>query len=71
MKPLDRVLSVTAALFGIGAFLSALRLASNPKGAAARLGAACRHRLPDCWLPHGLARHLARTLALGRPHDGL
>lgn len=32
MKPLDHVLTVTAALFGIGAFLSALRLASNPLG---------------------------------------
>ncbi len=32
MKRLDRVLCVTAALFGIGAFIGALRLASNPMG---------------------------------------
>ncbi len=32
IKPLDRVLCVTAALWGIGAFLFALRLASNPMG---------------------------------------
>ncbi len=32
MKPFDRVLCLTAALFGIGAFLFALRLASNPTG---------------------------------------
>ncbi|HEX9411876.1 MAG TPA: hypothetical protein VF916_00080 [Ktedonobacterales bacterium] len=30
--PVDRVLSVTATLFGIGAFLFALRTASNPMG---------------------------------------
>ncbi len=32
MKPLDRVLCVTAALFGIGAFINALYAASNPMG---------------------------------------
>jgi hypothetical protein len=32
MKPLDRLLCVTAAIFGIGAFLFALRAASNPIG---------------------------------------
>jgi hypothetical protein len=32
MKPLDPVLCVTAALWGISAFLFALRLASNPMG---------------------------------------
>jgi hypothetical protein len=32
MKPLDRVLCITAALCGIGAFLFALRDASNPLG---------------------------------------
>jgi hypothetical protein len=32
MKPLDRLLCITAALWGIGAFLFVLRLASNPMG---------------------------------------
>ncbi len=31
-KPVDRVLYVTASLFGIGAFIGALRLASDPLG---------------------------------------
>jgi hypothetical protein len=37
-------------------------------GLAAFVGAALRHRLPHRRTHHGLARHLARTLALGRPH---
>ena len=32
MKPVDRALCLTAALFSLGAFLFALRLASNPMG---------------------------------------
>jgi len=32
VKPFDRMLCVTAALFGIGAFLFALHAASNPLG---------------------------------------
>jgi hypothetical protein len=31
MKPLDRVLCITAALFGIGAFLFALRGVGDPR----------------------------------------
>jgi hypothetical protein len=45
MKPLDRLLCITAALFGIGAFFFALRLASNPMetqpGWALSIGVIC------------------------------
>jgi hypothetical protein len=32
MKPIDRMLCITAALFGIGAFIFALHVDSNPMG---------------------------------------
>jgi hypothetical protein len=35
MKPLDRVLCITAALFGIGAFVFALRAVGDPLISAA------------------------------------
>jgi hypothetical protein len=64
MKRLDRVLCVAAALFGIGGFISALRLAGNPMGPQPAL--AFRSASPACsWPYHGLAHHLARMLALG------
>jgi hypothetical protein len=66
MKPLDCGLCVTAALWGIGAFLFALRGGRSPQRLP-WLGLALRHPLPDCGPHRGLVRHLARTLTLGRP----
>ncbi len=63
MKPLDRVLCITAALFGIGAFLFALRGVGDP-----------RNTYPGWVLPFGIICLIAGltaasfTLYRGRWH---
>ena len=52
MKPLDRVLCITAALFGIGAFLFALRGVGDP-----------RNNYPGWVLPFGIVCLIAGLTA--------
>ncbi len=59
MKPLDRVLCITAALFGIGAFLFALRGVGDP-----------RNQYPGWVLPFGIVCLIAGlTAASLRPRS--